>query len=349
MKNIIFWIVTIVTVFSSFAQDAPKGKIHGLVFGDYFYKASGDSTGNGSQYQNIHKEKSAFQFRWFRLFYDHNISDNFFAQFMLEGDDRTFDNGGRHSLFVKLAYLEWKNVVSNMNLRFGMITTPTWATAAKMWGYRSLEKTATDFRNMGAFSDIGIAANGKLGADGMFGYTVMIGNGSGPKPENDNSRKFYGAFSVKPIKNLVAEVNVDYEQGLKNKQNKFKLNKMNLIGFVGYQTEKYTAGLEVGQQTQSNVTDSTDVKPFAISLFGHYALSEKLKAVGRWDLYNPDQEVKKAGYTESFFLLGLDYMPVKDVHFIPNVWVNSFSKKKSTVASRDTDLVYRLTLFYVFK
>jgi len=56
-------------------------------------------------------------------------------------------------------------------------------------------------------------------------------------------------------------------------------------------------------------------------------------------------------YKQTFFTLGLDYMPTKNVHLMPNIWVNHYASQLATAtgsASGDNDTVYRLTFYYVF-
>jgi len=65
-------------------------------------------------------------------------------------------------------------------------------------------------------------------------------------------------------------------------------------------------------------------------------------------------------YTQNFITLGLDYMPAKNIHIMPNIWYNHYATQLSgnlnnTVngalasnAKGDYDLVYRVTLFYTF-
>jgi hypothetical protein len=51
---------------------------------------------------------------------------------------------------------------------------------------------------------------------------------------------------------------------------------------------------------------------------------------------------------ETFFTIGLDFTPYKDVHFEPNIWYNHYSSQMSGVSNGDYDLVYRMTFFFVF-
>jgi hypothetical protein len=335
-------------------QEASSTKVHGYVFADYFYKLAGDSVGNGSQYSNVHKKQSAVQFRRMYLYVDHKFNETFSSQFLFEGNDKSIDGNKKHSVFVKTAFLEWKNIFPNHTLAMGLIPTPTWSgpgsQAEKTWNYRSIEKTIADFRGLASASDMGIALRGKAMGE-KLGYTLMWGNGAGQSPEDNKSKKLYGNVNYKPAQGLHVELYADYEWGLFNKAKTLRNVEKNLYkAFVSYETERFTAGVEVFRQIQNHVTDSTDVKPFGISLFAHAPLiKDKLSAFARVDRYNPDTEITKSGYNETFLTLGLDYMPLKNIHVMPNLWMNSFAKKASSVAGRDADVVARMTFFYIYK
>jgi hypothetical protein len=116
---------------------------------------------------------------------------------------------------------------------------------------------------------------------------------------------------------------------------------------------------------------------------------EKLRWFARVDLYNPNKNVNNSLYSayagisspsgyntpgyrysyagsttgaptgetstgdptakETFFTAGLDWMPARDVHFEPNIWmVHYASQLASTGSEGDADVVWRLTFFFVF-
>jgi len=65
-------------------------------------------------------------------------------------------------------------------------------------------------------------------------------------------------------------------------------------------------------------------------------------------------------YKQNFITLGLDFMPAKNVHIMPNIWYNHYATQLSgdlnntvngalaSKAKGDYDLVYRVTVYYVF-
>lgn len=115
---------------------------------------------------------------------------------------------------------------------------------------------------------------------------------------------------------------------------------------------------------------------------------EKLRWFARVDLYNPNKNVNNSLYTtyagisspsgymtpgykysyagsttgaptaqtttgdptskETFITAGLDFMPARDVHFEPNIWVVKYSSQLAAGKESDQDVVYRMTFFFVF-
>ncbi len=333
------------------AQDKTGGKISGYIFGDYFYKAAGDSSGSAGQYSFYPKSYQGFELRRMYLRYDHVISKDFSAQVTLESTEKT-SIGGKYGVALKTAYLEWKNLIPQSSIYIGMSSTPTWNLSEAVWNYRSVEKTIMDFRGSNAV-DLGVSAKGTFDKNGNYGYFLMIGNGTGQKFESNKYKKYYGALFAKPVKGLTIEGYTDFEPNAGDK------NKITLKGFAAYQGSMFTIGVEAFQQTQKKaVSDSVDAVPFGISAFAWVNLVKKtahpdnpqvLNAFARFDYFDPDTKTDDAGFRENFITLGLDYMPVKDVHIIPNVWITSYSDKSSLSLKRDANVVARLTFFYIYK
>lgn len=150
-------------------------------------------------------------------------------------------------------------------------------------------------------------------------------------------------------------------------------NKTNttIKGFAGYVGEKITGGIEVVAQTQKNATMDTtagaanaknaNVTPFGLSVFVKgQIIPGKLNYFARYDNYNPDTKFdanviyssKVGSDKENFITAGIDWMPVKNVHFMPNIWYNSYSSMKNNVTGKmknDYDMTARMTFYYIFK
>jgi hypothetical protein len=342
-----FFIVAAFLCSCAFGQGKTGGNIHGLIVGDYFYKAGGDQQRYGdslSQYsQPIARDFQAFQIRRLHLFYDYTISESFFTRFQLEGNNKSLDAGGRQALYVKTAYGEWRNIFRGSDLSVGLVRTPTWSSVESIWGYRSIEKTITDARNLGSGSDMGAMLRGSIGSAMPLSYALMIGNGTGMKPEVNKFKKYYGLLGVTPLEHLSAELYADYEAADGG------MDRTTLKVFVSYQGPSFMAGSEILQQTQRNQDPVLgDVGVFGISLFSWYKPADQWKVFARADYYDPDRFDSKAGFNEFFISIGLDYAPTKEFHFMPNLWVNTFADKSSLNRRKDADIVPRITFYFLF-
>jgi hypothetical protein len=347
----------------------PSGKIWGQIFGDYIYKLS-ENTFNMSntQYATNPKDFSSFDYRRVFLGYDYDISEKFTSAILLASDGQIASDGSR-AIYIKAANLKWKNIFKNIDIVVGQQQTSTYSVASDTWGYRSLEKTIMDFRKIGVSYDFGVSLLGKFNKNGDYGYSLMIGNGSGTKPENDKFKKKYVDLWGKFFdKKLILDIGGDNEIA---QTSPYKKSKTTIKGFVSYQTEKFTIGMEAFSQLQKNNTtcaepvpsvlkDTVNAVASGITLFAKGLISSKLGWVVRYDHYNPDtkfnvNKVYSTSYpsffTESFVLAGLDYTAAKNIHVMPNIWYDRYDNRAVAFNKLDKtsyDLAARITVFYVF-
>jgi hypothetical protein len=115
-------------------------------------------------------------------------------------------------------------------------------------------------------------------------------------------------------------------------------------------------------------TDTLDVAAKGISVFVHASLIlNKLAFFVRYDAFDPMNKIDNNVYSaykgntsnyndpvtkENFVTAGLDYTPARGVHFMPNIWYNSYKYQgpdKGAATPYDShDLVYRLTFYFIF-
>lgn len=364
----------------------PSGKVWGLTFLDYYYKAHADSLNRGgaNQYTGIEKGRNAFQIRRVYLGYTYEISQSFTAELLLAGEDNITTSSGvssgdllgdnKLSIYIKLANLRWKNIWKGTDLIIGQVSTPAFSLVTEpVWGYRSVERTVADLRRTPSF-DLGASLQGKFDNGGNFGYNVMVGNGNGARPENDKFKWFYGDVFAKFLdKRLVFDLYADY---IRLNHTETWHHSHNMVkGFAAYTTPALTVGVEafvnhgqednVGIRALQHDTISANAKAISAYVKGNI-IKDKLGFLARVDDYNPNVDYDNNLYTsykgltpayepnnkELFFTAGVDFTPVKNVHFIPNVWYNRYTSNQDALsgkAYRDHDLVYRLTFFYVYR
>lgn len=358
----------------------PHGHLSGYMFGDYYYKAHADSLNRGgsNQYTGIPAGRNAFQFRRIYLGYDYAISPTFSAQLLLAAEDaRNATRDGKYTFYIKYANLRWKNIFPRADLVIGQTATPAFSHVSdKIWSYRSVERTITDIRRMPSY-DFGLALEGTFDEEGNYGYNLMAGNGSGASPEADKYKRFYGEAYAKFFQQkLVLDIFADY--GRESWQPGFHHAQSMLKGFIAYTTPAITIGTEafvnhlqdgeaVAPVNNPLGADTVSGRAIGISTFVRGRLvKDKLGFFARWDYFNPNTRYDgsgKSSYTglsahydpdnrEQFITAGLDITPVKNVHFIPNIWYNSYTNQVDNLSGslhRDYDLVYRLTFYFIYK
>jgi hypothetical protein len=83
-------------------------------------------------------------------------------------------------------------------------------------------------------------------------------------------------------------------------------------------------------------------------VFARRALGDRWNVFARYDAFDADTEIEDAGYSEHFWVGGLDYALRPNVRVMPNLWVNSYAAKSDAVPDRDSDIVPRLTVYCFF-
>ena len=418
----------------------PSGKLWGYAFGDYAWKGGTDDwttpRGGSNQYTNVPVNSNIFQWRRIYLGYDYNISPKFSSEFLLAAEDdwaagvlgqapasvtvntttgvsTKVGLGGngdvlmntKFSPYVKLANIRWKNILKGQDLIFGQSATPTFAkngsgmASEEVWAYRSIERTITDIRRTSSY-DFGITLQGKFGEKGNVGYTLMVANGTGAKPEGDMFKWFYGDVWFKLLnKKLIVDLYQDYNKmhwtAAAGPQLWWHNDRYMTKLFVAYTVPKFTVGLEVFSNTLTGdlAVKGTDkntyyrtTKAMGESIFVRGRITkDKLGFFARFDNYDPSGNLNTvlgepivASYSattsqydpttkEMFTTFGIDFTPTKNVHIMPNVWLNTYTSALDANGSnsapkpvaytamspyvtnaKGTDAVYRLTIYYIY-
>lgn len=304
----------------------------------------------------------------------------------------------KFSPYIKIANIRWKNIWKGSDLAFGQMNTPAFAktgrndqTSEEIWAYRSVERTISDIRRTPSF-DFGLSLQGWFDKTGNFGYDMMMANGTSAKPAANNFKWFYGDVYAKFLnKRLIVQLYQDYERLLWNPMivktsgayhSERDMTKL----FIAWNDKKFTVGTEIFQNTILGGVSAVGAKDgntyyrttqaIAFSLFArgriykdqlgffarydNYDASKKLNEVtdGEFKSYATTQSNYDPTTKEQFVTFGLDYTPVKNVHIMPNVWMNTYDcalgssqygLNTNGTGVKGTDVVYRLTLYYIYK
>lgn len=341
------------------ASDFPRGRVSGLVFGDLYYNVTGDpahdynaagadtarASIDGVPFPNgqprvIGRDLNGLLIRRIYFQVDNDLSIRVATRFRLEADSRELTSGGKIGVFVKAAYVQVKDLVPRSGLIIGMTNTPTFENSEEFWGYRSVEKTIVDFRGLASSSDLGVNLKGFVDDGHRIGYSAMIGDGTGQRPEDNRYKRLYFTLPIRPAEDLRIEPYVDYEDAAGNADRVlYKL-------FVGYELRRMALGAELVDRV-NHVTTGRNREPFGISVFARAKASDQLAAFARYDRWQPD--TRAADRVDSdLYIAGLDWEPFKDVHFMPNVEATGYRARGTAVAPPHHDLQARLTFYYRF-
>ncbi len=346
--------------------DFPRGRISGYLVGDTYYNVSGDTrhvyTATGADQgqanldpaKSITKDLNGVQVRRVYFQLDNDLSVRYATRVRFEVDGKALTSDGKIAPFVKNAYMLAKSVIPRGDLYFGVINTPTWENPEEFWGYRSIEKPIADFRGLASSSDLGIALKGFVDTNHRIGYTAMIGDGNGQKPETDRFKKFYASLPIR-LGDLRIEPYADYQAlrvnllpraatntdslEVNNDQATWKL-------FAGYEFRRMGLGAE-GLVRVNHRGPAATTEPRGVSLFARGTLTPTVAVFARVDHWISNQRASNR-VDSRLWIAGLDWQPYKDVHIMPNVEAMQYLAKGTAVAPAHHDLQARVTFYYRF-
>jgi hypothetical protein len=355
-----------------FSQDTtkqfkPYGVLGGYFFGDFAYKAGADSLKRGNvEYSGLPAKQSSFNIRRLYLTYNYYLSPKFSSELVLAYEGQTPTTSTRN-IFIKYLNVKWSNVFKRTDLLFGQLRIPFIINMENLYGYRSIEKTVADMRGVASSSDLGIAVQGRLNKKENVSYSVIVANGSGVHPENDQYKRLYTNLNGKFLKNtLNIDLNYSYELASSSTHKSRHSYKLGVV----YKTSGITIGAECFDNAllnyanaipeQSDDTMAVNESAIGLSFFINKKISEKITSFARYDYYNPDAIYdSKNNYispyntnTEHFFTAGIDFQPVQNVHIMPNIWYNHFHNKiaaENIPGATNADVVLRLTVFVLYQ
>jgi len=315
---------------------AQNGSLSGYMFGDAYYVAANhDSELEG---------ENGFWFRRIYFTYDHTLNEEFAVRFRLElNSPGDFETRARLEPYLKDGYLRWKK--SGHAVILGLSSTPMWNYLEDVWGYRSVEKTPADLYDFGSSRDFGIAVKGKLDAAKKTHYHFMLSNGSSTRSETNAGKKVALALGHQLPGDFSVEVYGDFEE------RPGRTNRYSAQGFLGYAGKTYRLGAQFLHQTRQ-VETGGEVHLQVGSVFATAQLREKLWGLARYDrTFDAIADGPDISYLPlngeskvNFLLLGVDYQPHEQVHFMPNVEIVIYDSTNGT--SPDADIIPRLTFYY---
>lgn len=203
---------------------APNTTVGSQVFFD-FTNISNRQNSNLSTESDVNPSGTSFDVKRFYLVVDHKFNDVWSANLTTDAQyaaapatitststtkngvttitstTNTSNSGSVSELFIKKLYLQAK-ISDAFIVRAGAYTSP-WAPFVEgLYGYRWVEKTATDRLGFAQTADWGLHAGGKFGTTGVS-YAVSVVDGAGYKnPSRTKSPDVEARISYVPIEGL---------------------------------------------------------------------------------------------------------------------------------------------------
>ncbi len=342
MNKILIFFAILFFCITVFAQDNDEsvGKFSGNIFGDYYHITKSHRT-------DI-LDNHGFWFRRIYFTYDYKINSNFSTRLRFEmSNEGDFTSKIAMIPFVKDAWLKYK--LDKVQFILGISPPPTFAVIEKIWGYRSVEKTPLDLQKMASSRDFGLSVKGKFDDKGVVKYHLMFSNGSSNKQEIDKGKSGMLSLGFYPSKEWVFEIYGDYA-GKKGDTDWYTWQ-----AFLGYVTKQFWAGMQYADQTREKSEDGNE-KLRVASIFLAGVISDQFSLFGRADkTFDPNPNGDDIAFIpfdptakSIFFIAGLDWQPVKDVSFIPNIEFIKYEENSGGVTP-GSDFIARITFYWKFK
>ncbi len=305
--------------------DSPSGKFVGKLFNDASYTMQEPLLSNPVQTES---GKNSFLFRRVTIGYEYSYNKNVTAMIAYDAS-RNFINQG---------FVDVKNIMPLMDLKIGLMQTLSSEITEKIWDYRSLEASVLDRKGYTNEFDMGMTFTGSINAQGTSYARLAIYNGNGVLPENNKLKKIAFAVGNWFDKSSVMEIYADFENLPNGKST------INAKLFYGMTSSKMAFGVEgfYRLERKMNLSTGGDLNPVGVSLYSWFEMAKALRAVARVDVIDNDFAITTSGYREIYLNAGIDYMPVADVHLIPNL-IYGKNLKKGTGTEIADGIIVRLT------
>jgi hypothetical protein len=287
--------------------------------------------------QVYESQRSGFQFRRLYLTFDKKIDSDFSSRVRFEMNHTDYSYSTM-TPDVKDAYLQW-NFHNNHSACFGISASPAFSAIEKFWGYRYLDKSASDYYSIRSSRDFGVAFKGELFS--ALNYHFFWGNGESNASERSGRLdKLYSLSLYNRLDNgLFFQVYSDYRLSKNSDMNEFSGQ-----FFLGYQNEVIRFGLQYTYQENKLMRSEKngDITLFSMPVIYNY--SEKINFICRGSYYIAKEE---QNYEELTLLGGFEYKMRDKISLMPNILYNDYIFEENKKAGKD--VISRMTLYYNFK
>jgi len=293
--------------------------ISGNAILDYYYVNNVTDTSKISDtkpgiFKNLDNDnRSGFQFRRIYLTFEKQLASNLHTRLRFMMANKDYIESGM-AAEVKDAYITWQ-YLDNHSVTGGIVGSPAFGVITDYWGYRLMEKSASDIFGIRSSRNFGIALTGNF-VKNKLQYHLAYGNGQGSKSESVVNNDKLLALSLKYyfMDNLFLEIYGDRKD----------CDNYTEQGFLAYENEYFRTGAQYTYQNKKGNNINLVSMPLILKI------SNNFKVVTRASRYAEDEDVS------SKYLLGLDFSYVKNLQIMPNIMYMDYEENKSDILSRFT-------------
>jgi hypothetical protein len=176
----------------------------------------------------------------------------------------------------------------------------------------------------------------------------MFSNGSSIKEEVNKGKAGLLSLGYYPDKNWLFEFYSDYSKRDDN------IDWYTLQAFLGYKSKNLWAGIQYAYQIRENSeTENYDLR--VGSMFAGISIAENLNLFSRIDrMFDANPDGDKIPFipfdTTSksiLFIAGVEWMPIKEISFIPNIEFVTYDKNDAGIIPQNT-LIARISFYWKY-
>lgn len=239
-------------------------------------------------------------------------------------------------LRLKYAYVTFEDVLPGLSVRAVMQPTPYIGFSDGIWGYRVLGSDPLEFFTGVRSSDLGV---GVLGAQfgEVLAYQVLVSNGEGYSRAESSSRSAakykdvsgrvtfspFAAGGEELLRRLRLTVYGQYGARDKIADLDERLDRSRAMGLLTWQGPGVTLGVGGGlvwddflREQEDGPVTVEEVRSFLFTSWGWIDLPWRFRAVGRFDLIDPDDQESDGTGRRTRLIAGLAYRFTDDVQVI---------------------------------
>ncbi|MBN2279154.1 MAG: hypothetical protein JXQ65_01085 [Candidatus Marinimicrobia bacterium] len=329
-------------VFSLILEAGEPGELNisGFVISDFYNIHAAEVKVHANYKPKIMRQvytddRSGYQFRRIYLSFDQKIEEDFSFKLRFEMNNNDFSYS-KITPEVKDAYLKWQYHDQHF-VAFGISGSPAFAVIEDFWGYRKMEKTASDYFEIRSSRDFGISLKGKVLKN--INYHFFTGNGeSNASEQTGRIDKLHSLSLSQQAEHLIYEVYTDYRLSQNGKYDEFTAQV-----FTGYKNDYLRWGIQYTYQKNKLMKSAEKGDIQLLSMPAAWCVSQKLTLAFTYSYYIVSEE---QDYRQNVLIAGIEYKLRKNISIMPNLLYNDYLFDNAGI--KGADIVSRMTMTYNF-